>query len=256
MLRIKKCRFREKLFLDKMTHKLKRELKRLGNKQFAEDIKKYIKSPYEFYGVRVPELRTLAKRLHDEHSLKEFYKVFNKLWKSGYHEEMSLAIYSLQLYEDEFDLGTWKFLKAKLKDMKSWDQIDAVSTWIVGKILLKYPSLEKELLKMAKSNNIWFRRVAIVSTLPLIKKGDIRLTMNLAEQYVYDKEHYIQKATGWMLREAGKVKPEPVKKFILKHIDMPGIEFSYATEQMLELRKVRKIKKLKNSKGFLSRVFG
>ena len=61
------------------------------------------------------EIRTLAKRLHEEHSLKEFYSIFNKLWKSGYHEEMSLALYTLQLYENGFDLKTWKFLKPKLK---------------------------------------------------------------------------------------------------------------------------------------------
>jgi 3-methyladenine DNA glycosylase AlkD len=233
-----------------MTYTLKRELRKLSNKQFADDIKRYIKSPYHFYGIRVPEIRTLAKRLHEEHSLKEFYSIFNKLWKSGYHEEMSLALYTLQLYESEFDLNTWKFLKPKLKDIKTWDQIDAVSTFIIGKILLKHPSLEKELIKLSKSHNFWMRRIAIVSTLPKIKKGDIRLTMYLAEKYLYDKEHYMQKATGWMLREAAKQKPEIVKKFVLKHINMPAICFSYTTERDLkDLRKVRKIKKLTSDKG-------
>jgi len=232
-----------------MDYTLKRQLKKLSNKQFAEDIKRYIKSPYEFYGVRVPELRTMAKHLHEENSLDEFYSLFNKLWKSGYHEEMSLAIYALQLYKNEFDLKTWKFLQTKLKDMKTWDQVDAVSTNIVGEILLKYPKIEKDLLKLSKTNNVWLKRIAIVSTLPLIKKGDIKLTLKLAEKYVYSKEDYLQKATGWMLREAGKKKPEPIKRFILKHIEMPSIEFSYATEQLKELRKVRRLKKLKQDRG-------
>src|SRR3989344_9001716 len=196
-----------------MEHSLKRELKKLGNKQFAEDIKKYIKSPYEFYGIRVPEIRILAKRLYEEHSLKEFYNIFNRLWKSGYHEEMSLALYTLQLYEKDFDINTFYFLKPKLNDIKSWDQIDAVSSSIIGKILLKDSRLEKELIKLSKSNNFWMRRIAIVSTLPKIKTGDIGLTMKLAEDYIKDTEPYIQKATGWMLREAGKQKPEVVKRF-------------------------------------------
>src|SRR3989344_4032697 len=178
-----------------MEHSLKRELKKLGNKQFAEDIKKYIKSPYEFYGIRVPEIRILAKRLYEEHSLKSFYNIFDKLWKSGYHEEMSLALYTLQLYEEDFDLKTFQFLKPKLDNIKSWDQIDAISTFIIGKILLKYPKIEKELLKLSKSKDFWLRRIAIVSTLPRIRGGDIRLTMKLAEKYVHDKEPYIQKAT-------------------------------------------------------------
>ena len=234
-------------------HKLKRQLKKLSNKQFAEDIKKYIKSPYEFYGIRVPELRTLAKRLHEEHEIKDFYKVFDRLWKSGYHEEMSLAIYTLQLYREDFDLDTWKYLKTKFEDMKTWDQIDIVGTNITGYILSKYPQIEKEIIRMSKSKNMWMRRLAIVSTLPLIKKGDIKLTMKLAEDYINDKEDYIQKATGWMLREAGKQKPEIVKRFVLKHIHMPSICFSYATERDLkELRKVRRLKKLSEDKrGFL-----
>lgn len=224
---------------------LKRQLQKLSDKQFAKDIKRYIKSPYEFYGIRVPEIRDMAKRLHDEHSLNDFYKIFNKLWKSGYHEEMSLALYTLQLYEKKFDFETWEFLEPKLRDIKSWDQIDCVSSSLTGKILLKYPRLERELLKLSRDKNFWMRRIAIVSTLPLIKKGEIGLTMRLAEKYVYDREPYIQKATGWMLREAGKQKPEIIKKFILKHIHMHPICFSYSTEKMKELRKLRKIKKLK-----------
>jgi 3-methyladenine DNA glycosylase AlkD len=232
-----------------MPNGIRKQLKKLSDKQFASDIKRYIKSPYEFYGVRVPEIRTLAKRLHEERNLKDFYKTFDKLWESGYHEEMSLALYALQLYEQEFDMKTWKFLKPRLKEIHTWDQIDAVSSFIIGKILLKHPKLEKELLKLSKSDNFWMRRIAIVSTLPRIKTGDVKLTMKLAEDYIEDEEPYIQKATGWMLREAGKKDPEIVKRFILKHIHMPSLTFSYATEQMIDLRKVRKFKKLERTEG-------
>jgi len=196
-----------------MDYTIKRELKRLGDREFAEDIKTYIKSTHKFYGVKVPEIRVLAKRLHDEHSLKDFYKIFNKLWKSSYHEEMSLAIYSLQLYEKEFDLETWNFLKPKLKDLKSWDQVDAVSSFVIGKILIKYPALEKEIILLSKNKDMWLRRIAIISTLPLVKKGETKLAMKLIEDYVYDKEIYIQKATGWMIREVGNKKPEIAKKW-------------------------------------------
>jgi len=237
-----------------MEQKIRKKLKKISNPQFAEDIKKYIRSPYEFYGVRVPELKTLAKKLNEEHSLKEFYKIFDKLWNSGYHEEMSLAIYTLQLYSDEFDLSTWKFIKPKLKDMKSQDQIDTISIKVIGLILLKHPKLEKEILKLSKNKDFWMRRVAIVSTIPLIKKGEIKLAMKLAEIYIKDRQNYVQKATGVVLREAGKEKPEQVKKFILKNINMPSILFSYATEKMKNLRKIRK-RKLGQRIGFFENLF-
>jgi len=227
-----------------MAFEVKRQLKKLGDKNFAENVKRYLKSPYEFYGIHVPEIRVLAKHLYEEHELKGFYKVFNRLWKSGYHEEMSLALYALQLYEKEFDIATFHFLKPKLNDIKTWDQIDAISSSIIGKILLKEPKLKKEIIKLSKSKNFWMRRIAIVSTLPLIKERDIKLTMKLAEKYVNDTQPYIQKATGWMLREAGKQNPDIVRRFILKNLHMPAIEFSYATERMKDLRKLRQMKKL------------
>jgi 3-methyladenine DNA glycosylase AlkD len=232
-----------------MTYEIKRQLKKLSDKKFAEDIKKYIKSSHDFYGVRVPELRVLAKKLHSEQDLKKFYRVFNKLWKSKYHEEMSLAIYTLELYQKDFNLKTWKFIKPKLKDLTTWDQIDSIATRIVGPLLIKFPSLESEIRKLAKSKNVWSNRLAIVSTLPLIKKRDTRLAMELIDMHLYSDEDYIQKAVGWMLREIGNKKPELTKKYILKHIDMPSITFSYATEHMKELRKVRKLKKLKSKKA-------
>ena len=236
-----------------MTYKLKRQLKRLNDKQFAEDIKRYLKSPHHFYGIKVPEIKTMAKKLHEEHSLKEFYKTFNRLWDSGYHEERSLAIYALEFYEDEFDFSTWEFIKPKLKDINSWDQVDAISSNIIGKIMIKYPELEQEIWKLSRSKDFWMRRMAIVSTLSKIKKGDVKMTLELTEKYLQDKEPYIQRATGQMLREAGKKKPEIVKRFILKHINMPYLIYENKTEKELkELRKVRKVKRLKEDKrGFL-----
>ena len=231
-----------------MDYKLKRQLKRLSNKQIVDDIKKYLKSPHEFYSIKVPEIKILAKRLHEEYSLNDFYKIFNKLWKSGYHEEMYLAIHTLELYKENFDMDTWKFLKLKLKDLKSWDQIDSIAVNVLGPMLLEHPKLEKEVLKLSKNKNFWLRRLAIISTLPLIKKGRIKLTLDLAYIYLSDKEENIHKATGWILNEAGKEKPEIIKNFILKNIDMPLVMFNYATEDMKDLRKIQNLKKLEKDK--------
>ena len=229
-----------------MTYRSK-QLQRLSNKQIFEDIKKYIKTSHSFYETKVPELTVLAKRLHEEYDLTRFYKVFNKLWNSGYHEERSLAIHALQLYEEEFDLRTWYFLKPKLKDMKSWDKIDSVGIEIIGKILLKYPRLEIEIIKMVNSKNKWFIRMGMMSTLPSIRNGNIKLAMRIAEMHINNKEEHIQKAVGIILYEISRVKPEIAKKFILKNIHMPMITFNYATEDLKELKGLRQIKKLQPS---------
>lgn len=231
-----------------MTYRLKRQLKRLGNKQFTEDIKTFIRTSHKFYGKNVPELKTLAKRLHEEQSLKEFYPVFNRLWHSGYQGEKSLAIYTLQLYKDDFDLKTWNFLKTKIKEIKSPDQIESIAIEIIGNILLKYPRLDKEILKLSKSKNQWFKKLAIMSTFQLIKKkSNTKLALYLLDIYVNQPESLIQESVGKTLREISIYKPEIAKRFILKHSQMSEKAFLIATENLKELRKIRKLKKLNNS---------
>ncbi len=221
---------------------LKKQLKRLSNKQAAEDIKRYIKSSHEFYSDKTPEIKTLAKRLHQEHNLKNFYKIFNKLWKSSSPGENSLAIHTLRLYKDEFDINTWKFLKPKLREIKSWDQVDYIGENILGPLLLKQPSLEKEMFQISKNENIWIKRIIIFSTFSLINKQNIKLSVKLAEQNIYDKNIQIQKAVGIMLCKISRIRPGIFKKFVLKHIDMPHTTFGCATEYIPELRKLRALK--------------
>jgi 3-methyladenine DNA glycosylase AlkD len=93
--------------------------------------------------------------------------------------------------------------------------------------------------------------LAIESTYKLIKKNKIELTLRLAEKLIYDENPYVQKGAGWMLREAGKKNRVMTRDFILMHIDMKPVAFSYATEKMKELRKIRK-EKLKNKGEKLS----
>lgn len=227
-----------------MKSKPKRQLKKLNSKQFIEDIKKYLKSPYEFYGIKVPEIKILAARLHEEHNLKNFYAVFNKLLKSGYPEETALAIYTLQLYKKEFSIKTWKFLKLKLKEIKSVDQIDIIGTDVLGELLLKSLKFKSEILKLAKSSNILFKRMAIMSLLPLVQKGEIDLAMKLIKENISNRDECIQKAIGFVLNEASRQKSRIIKKFIIDNQDMPLNTFIYSTEYLTDLRKLRQLKKI------------
>lgn len=225
-----------------------RPLKRLNNKEFLEDIKKYIKNTHQFYTDKVPEINVLADRLHDEYMLSDFYKVFNKLWRSGQNSERSLAIHALEQYYNDFDLQTWQVLKPKLADIKSVDEIDHISK-IISFIYRRQPSLRAELIRLSMQSNVWFRRIAIFSLYNLIKRKELKeseLVMKLLLSNIHDRDEDVQKATGFIIRELGKLKKESIKRFILKHMTMPDLTFSIATEHMKDLRKIRRLKKLTN----------
>lgn len=219
---------------------IREELAKLGDKKRAISIKKYLKSPYSFYGIKVPDIRKFACEYHDD-----FYSalnIFDDLWKDGNHEEMSFALYILSKYANEDPDYLWKFLSERIEKIKTWDHADELSTHIIGKILENNLHFMKEIKEISESKNPWLRRISIVSTYPLIKNDKIDWTLRLAEKLVYDNNIYVQKGAGWMLREVGKKNRLALRDFLMMHLDMKPSAFSYATEKMTELRKIRKEK--------------
>jgi 3-methyladenine DNA glycosylase AlkD len=227
---------------------IRAELHSLKNPERAEQSKRYLKSPYSFYGITVPQLRKVAKKYKDI-SIPAAFKLFDELWNSGNHEEMSLALFLLTNHKKKFNLEFWDFLMnpKRLEKFKTWDHIDEACSHTLGEVLVNNTHLNSELKKMAESRNPWERRISIVSQYPSIKKGKIQFTFLLAEKLVYDNDIYVQKAAGWMLREAGKKNHIQLKEFINHHMDMKPIALSYATEKMPEVKKLVK-EKLKHEK--------
>lgn len=220
---------------------LRRELKESGNKERADFNKKYLKSPYEFYGVRIPDIRNLVKK-YKKMEFRSALNLFDDLWNSGNHEEMSLSLFLLENYVKKYPEYIWKFLLERIEKAKTWDHVDELSSHILGVILAGDMRIMRDIKQLSESKNPWYRRISVVSTYPLIKKNKIELTLRLAEGLVYDKDIYVQKGAGWMLREVGKKNRLALREFIIIHLDMKPHAFSYATEKMPELRKIRKEK--------------
>ena len=85
------------------------------------------------YGIKVPDSRTIAREFKDL-EMYEIYNLFDELWNSGNHEEMSLGIHILQLYKKKFNRETWEFLKKRLDKARTWDHID----WLALQIQSPY----------------------------------------------------------------------------------------------------------------------
>jgi 3-methyladenine DNA glycosylase AlkD len=221
---------------------IRKKLREKAHPETAPFRKRILATPFEVLGVSTPDSRKIAK---DYKNLKiyDVYNLFDELWDSNIHDEKCIAIHILRQYKKDFSVETWKFLKDRIYYFNTWDFIDEIAPHIFGEILLNNLSLISEIKEMAKSKNHWERRLSIVSTYPLIKKNKIEPTLLLAEKLVYDENPYVQKGAGWMLREVGKKDRFALREFILRHLYMKPQAFSYATEKMIELRKIRKEKK-------------
>ena len=188
--------------------KIKERLQKLGNKKQAEKSAQYFKTgPGEygegdiFLGIRVPELRKLAKD-YQNIPLREA----EKLLGSAIHEERLLALLIFVRRFSKGDASTQKeiytlYLK-NTQFINNWDLVDVSAQHIVGVFLMD--KSKKPLYRMAKSPNLWERRIAIMSTFHFIRQNDFSETLKLARMLLCDKEDLIHKAVGWMLREIGK----------------------------------------------------
>ncbi|HYU86929.1 MAG TPA: DNA alkylation repair protein [Kribbellaceae bacterium] len=114
----------------------------------------------------------------------------------------------------------------------NWDLVDGSAPAIVGGYLLDKP--RDELYELVASSNLWARRAALVATLRFIVEGQTADTYRLAELVLGDREDLIHKASGWMLREAGKrVDTTELLTFLDEHAPrMPRTMLRYAIERL------------------------
>jgi 3-methyladenine DNA glycosylase AlkD len=124
------------------------------------------------------------------------------------------------------------------KYIDNWDLVDCSAPQIVGGHLLDHP--RDPLYKLIASGNLWERRIALVASYRLIRAGETADTFALAELVLDDREDPIHKASGWMLREAGKhTAPTELLAFLDAHATrMPRTMLRYAIERLpVETRK-------------------
>ena len=195
----------------------------------------------KFLGIRVPVTRTIVKKYRQDISLSDIEKLIDSEWHeirlSGFL--LLLELYKRYLKEEDFKQSQVivNFYLTNIDKGNNWDLVDLVSEFILGDWILKIPENRKILLDLAdKDDYLWQQRVAIVSTLTLIRAGKFDLTFAIAEKFLTHSHDLIHKATGWMLREIGKRggKNELVK-FLEKHkFTMPRTMLRYAIERFPE----------------------
>jgi 3-methyladenine DNA glycosylase AlkD len=211
-------------------------IQRLSNPARAKFLQGFFKTgPGEyahgdvFLGLTVPQTRVIAK---DCRGLS--FDDLAVLLASKFHEERLLALIVLtQQFERADEAGQkaiYDFYLEQRAGINNWDLVDTSAPRIVGGYLLDRP--RAMLHKLAKSKNLWDRRIAIVATWWLIRAGDFDDCLKLCETLINDKHDLIHKACGWMLREVGKKDVATLKRFLTIYKDkLPRTALRYAIER-------------------------
>lgn len=197
----------------------------------------------EFLGVIVPVSRRIAKENYKNIELKEVLNLLH----NKYHEARALAL-MIMVYKYNFTKDPkekeqiFKMYLDNTKYINNWDLVDLSAKDIVGGHL--FDKDRSILYTLAKSENMWENRIAIIATFYFIKENDFEDTIKISEILMNHPHHLIHKATGWMLREAGKHNEQVLLDFLDKYKnEMPRTMLSYALEKLRPKQKAFYMKK-------------
>ena len=223
-----------------MIKELRKELKKFADPKKAKFLERNFKNgkgEYAegdiFLGISVPVARRIAIK-NSNISLKEV----SYLLKSKIHEERFIALEILVHKFDKSDSdiekeNIYEFYLSNTAKINNWDLVDTSAEYILGDYL---SNKDKSVLyNLAKSSNLWERRIAIISTFHFIKNSKFKDTLKISELLLKDKHDLIHKAVGWMLREVGKRDKNVLEDFLSKYYNqMPRTMLRYAIEKFPE----------------------
>ena len=221
-----------------MDKQVKKELSKRRDSTKAKLLQRYFKTNKGqygegdvFLGITVPKQREVAKKFYKEISLAGL----QKLLRNKIHEYRLTALLMLvDKYKKASEKEQKQIVEFYLKNtnwINNWDLVDLSAVRILGSYLMDKP--KNILYKLAHSQSLWERRIAVLSTFEFIRNQQYEDTLKIATILLHDKHDLIQKAVGWLLREVGKKHLQTELSFLNKHYKtMPRTTLRYAIERL------------------------
>ncbi|MFH1501289.1 MAG: DNA alkylation repair protein, partial [archaeon] len=186
---------------------LKGELKKFANPEKAKILARFFKTGegeygegMKFLGLDTPNSRKIAKSYNDL-SLKDLGILLGDEYHDYRFVSLVILVNKFKGASEKEKGDIYRFYIKNSKRMNNWDLVDVSSHHIVGQYLLD--KNKEALYKLARSNNLWEKRISIISTYAFIRNNQFEDTLKIAEILLNDCHDLIHKAVGWMLREVG-----------------------------------------------------
>lgn len=218
------------------------KIKQLGDPERAKHSTRYFKTGKGqygegdvFLGLTNPEIRTIPS----EYAKVTSFDDIEKLLQSEFHEVRLCGLLILvEKYHKSNESGkkeVFDFYLSNTKGINNWDLVDVTCPKIVGDYLLNHQEEREILYTLAKSKNLWERRISIISTFAFIRSNQLEDSIKLSKILLNDKEDLMHKAVGWTLREIYKRDKKLAIKFLDENLaQMPRVMLRYAIEKMPE----------------------
>lgn len=237
------------------------DIKNQANQEKAQQLQRFFKTgpgAYaegdRFLGLTVPQQRVIVRKYREQIALNDL----SDLIKSPYHEIRLVCLLLLvELYQKAHSHKEKKelvnFYLQNTAHINNWDLVDFSADKILGQYLYAERLKQNQttvhqvpelLIKLATSDILWERRIAVLSTFPFIKGEEFLPTFELAKILINDQEDLIQKAVGWLLREVGKKDEKALTDFLDQYaLHMPRTMLRYSIEKFSEQKRQHYLKK-------------
>jgi 3-methyladenine DNA glycosylase AlkD len=199
--------------------RLEASIASLGTPERAIQEKRYLKSELDFLGATVWQIRVAVKAAeggigdldHDR-----LLALADALWSTPVHERRMAAVFLLAHRSALLGVDDLPIIERLLRDSRTWALVDALAVDVVGAILAAdVPGATIVLDRWAADADFWIRRSALLAWLrPLRAGGQLDRFLSYADAMLDEKEFFIRKAIGWVLREVGKRRPDKVADWL------------------------------------------
>lgn len=216
-------------------------LKGAGSPARAAQSRVYFKADedVQFYGLTAQETRQVER---------EFFATVKGVWTYAdalrfcdlmiwekHLEAKQIGVELLARFKRQFTPELLQTIKQWLLKNHSanWATTDGLCSVVVAPLVKKHPELIEQLKLWTRDENLWVRRVSAVPLTGLARRGQyLDDAYEIAEALFDYPEDLIHKATGWLLRDAGRTDEQRLEKFLLKHGSrIPRTALRYAIEK-------------------------
>ncbi len=206
--------------IDSAVADLDRQLRAAGSEVRASHERQYLKSDLEFYGVSVPTIKaTVGSWLAGLGDLtrSDLCALAEGLWSHEVHELRSAAVRLLEVRGELLEPSDIDLIERLIRESKTWALVDNLAASVAGPLLDRHPDADKVLDRWAADGDFWIRRSSLLAHLLPLRAGggNFERFARHADAMLEEKEFFIRKVIGWVLRDTARKRPDLVYEWIL-----------------------------------------
>jgi len=207
--------------MQRQADQLEADLRALGTPERAAQEKRYLKSDLGHLGVTVPAMRKVIVaflRAHPDLDRDDVLGLARELWSKPIHERRAAAVEVLEQRKSLLGPDDVGLVETFLRESRGWALVDNLAATVAGDLVERFPKqLGVVLDRWAMDDDFWVRRSALLALLLPLRRGggDFDRFCRYADAMIEEKEFFIRKAIGWVLRDTAKKTPERVAAWLL-----------------------------------------